>query len=83
MRFCRGFLCFQNPEIWLECALSPQKVLYSAARCTHFQRQIRNKKRGRAAVLVMDNMKSHHAKAVKNLPDSSGWFRSRGYVLSF
>jgi hypothetical protein len=21
MRFYRGFLCFQNPEIWLECAL--------------------------------------------------------------
>lgn len=21
MRFCRGFLCFQNSEIWLECAL--------------------------------------------------------------
>ena len=21
MRFCRGFICFQNPEIWLECAL--------------------------------------------------------------
>ena len=35
------------------------------------------------SVLVMDNMKSHHAKAVKNLPDRSGWFRSRGYVLSF
>ena len=32
---------------------------------------------------VMDNMKSHHAKAVKNLPDRSGWFRSCGYVLSF
>ena len=24
------------------------------------------------SVLIMDNMKSHHAKAVKNLPDSSG-----------
>ena len=31
MRFCRGFLCFQNPEIWLECALfvpyRPKKCL--------------------------------------------------------
>lgn len=35
------------------------------------------------SILVMDNMKSHHAKAVKNLPDRSGWFRSRGYVFSF
>ena len=45
MRFCRGFICFPHPEFWLECALSPQKVLYSAARCAHFQRQTDNKKR--------------------------------------
>mgnify|MGYP004585206153 CR=1 FL=1 len=33
------------------------------------------------SVLVMDNMKLHHAKAVKDLLDSSGWFRFCGYVL--
>ena len=31
------------------------------------------------SVLVMDNMKSHHAKAVRNLLDCSGWFHSCGY----
>jgi hypothetical protein len=46
MRFYRGFLCFQNPEIWLECALfgalSPQKVLYSAAGRLFFIVEIRD-----------------------------------------
>lgn len=72
MRFCRGFLCFQNPEIWLKYALSPQKVLYLAARCTHFQRQIRNKKRGRAAVLVMDK---YEVAPCKDGEKSAGPFR--------
>ena len=34
MRFCRGFLCFQNPEIWLECALF---VPYRPKKCFHFE----------------------------------------------
>ncbi len=31
---CRGFLCFQNPEIWLECALF---VPYRPKKCFHFE----------------------------------------------
>ena len=34
IRFCRGFLCFQNPEIWLECALF---VPYRLKKCFHFE----------------------------------------------
>lgn len=34
MRFCRGFLCFQNPEIWLECALF---VPYRPKKCFNFE----------------------------------------------
>ena len=35
------------------------------------------------SVLVMDHMKSHHAKAVKEFLDCFGWFRSCGDALSF
>jgi len=36
--------CPKRPRMCLVCALPPQKVLYSAARCAHFQRQTGNKK---------------------------------------